>query len=351
MKKLKKLLAVLLAALLIATLPPAAMMEEGDASAQIQAEAELLLKVYNSFDEERTVVREVPNARAILVIEDCQNGWFLVRLSRESDPAGYAWGKDLQAMSHVQYLLPEYGWVPPTETPAPESESAPIIIEETPAVEEPAVPEAPIEEAPAAPEAPAVEETPAVEEAPAVEEPAVEEAPIEEAPAAPEAPAVEEPAVEEAPIEEAPAAPEAPAVTEAPATPAPAVKATVTVAPVAPTAAPAAPTAAPEVVTEDDLPDDAKKIATIEDALNPDRYIDIYAVWDGEELLFGMNAQLIAVLHGYENVAYTLQWQISADNIEFQDIKDATDARLNVTVTEENYLSWWRVQVLITDVL
>lgn len=128
MKKLKKLLAVLLAALLIATLPPAAMMEEGDASAQIQAEAELLLKVYNSFDEERTVVREVPNARAILVIEDCQNGWFLVRLSRESDPAGYAWGKDLQAMSHVQYLLPEYGWVPPTETPAPESESAPIII-------------------------------------------------------------------------------------------------------------------------------------------------------------------------------------------------------------------------------
>ena len=105
------------------------------------------------------------------------------------------------------------------------------------------------------------------------------------------------------------------------------------------------------MVTEDDLPDDAKKIATIEDALNPDRYIDIYAVWDGEELLFGMNAQLIAVLHGYENVAYTLQWQISADNIEFQDIKDATDARLNVTVTEENYLSWWRVQVLITDVL
>ena len=288
MKKLKKLLAVLLAALLIATLPPAAMMEEGDASAQIQAEAELLLKVYNSFDEERTVVREVPNARAILVIEDCQNGWFLVRLSRESDPVGYAWGKDLQAMSHVQYLLPEYGWVPPTETPAPESESAPITIEETPAVEEPAVPEAPIEEAPAAPEAPAV-------------------------------------------------------------------KAAVTVAPVAPTAAPAAPTAAPtaapEVVTEDDLPDDAKKIATIEDALNPDRYIDIYAVWDGEELLFGMNAQLIAVLHGYENVAYTLQWQISADNIEFQDIKDATDARLNVTVTEENYLSWWRVQVLITDVL
>ena len=288
MKKLKKLLAVLLAALLIATLPPAAMMEEGDASAQIQAEAELLLKVYNSFDEERTVVREVPNARAILVIEDCQNGWFLVRLSRESDPAGYAWGKDLQAMSHVQYLLPEYGWVPPTETPAPESESAPIIIEETPAVEEPAVTEAPIEEAPVAPEAPAVE-------------------------------------------------------------------AAVTVAPVAPTAAPAAPTAAPtaapEVVTEDDLPDDAKKIATIEDALNPDRYIDIYAVWDGEELLFGMNAQLIAVLHGYENVAYTLQWQISADNIEFQDIKDATDARLNVTVTEENYLSWWRVQVLITDVL
>ena len=167
---------------------------------------------------------------------------------------------------------------------------------------------------------------------------------MEEAPAVEETPAVEEPTVEEAPIEEAPAAPEAPAV-----------ETTVTVAPVAPTAAPAAPTAAPtaapEVVTEDDLPDDAKKIATIEDALNPDRYIDIYAVWDGEELLFGMNAQLIAVLHGYENVAYTLQWQISADNIEFQDIKDATDARLNVTVTEENYLSWWRVQVLITDVL
>ena len=343
MKKLKKLLAVLLAALLIATLPPAAMMEEGDASAQIQAEAELLLKVYNSFDEERTVVREVPNARAILVIEDCQNGWFLVRLSRESDPAGYAWGKDLQAMSHVQYLLPEYGWVPPTETPAPESESAPIIIEETPAVEEPVVTDAPIEEAPAAPEAPAVEE---------------------------------------------------PVVTKAPATPAPAVKAAVTVAPVAPTAAPSMRTIT-VVLREGEasLPmykaqDGAELIAAIPSGTmlqvseisaqwslalyngqygyvetakialyNPDkvteeeqkiiRSISITSSVDNVNVVReGDIVVLYARLVGFENDQYILQWQYSPDGgATVVNVSGANGTEYSFPISAENTHYMWRLHV------
>ena len=112
----------------------------------------------------------------------------------------------------------------------------------------------------------------------------------------------------------------------------------------------AAPTEQPEVITEADLPEEAQKIGTIEDALDPSRYIDIYAVWQDDVLSFGTQAQLIAVLHGYDAVQYTLQWQISPDNVNWTDIPDATGARCDVTVTEDNYLCWWRVQVLISDV-
>ena len=84
--------------------------------------------------------------------------------------------------------------------------------------------------------------------------------------------------------------------------------------------------------------------------LNPDRYIDIYAVWEGEELYFGETATLIAVLYGYDNVVYTLQWQTSIDDVNWVDVENGTDSRYSLIVTEENYDDYWRIQVLISDV-
>ena len=99
------------------------------------------------------------------------------------------------------------------------------------------------------------------------------------------------------------------------------------------------------------IPWTAQKIETIEDMLDPNRTIDIYADWGGGELYFGDESTLIAVLHGYDNAVYTVQWQTSRDGAEWQDIEGATETRYTMIVTEENYLDYWRVVVTITDVL
>ena len=98
------------------------------------------------------------------------------------------------------------------------------------------------------------------------------------------------------------------------------------------------------------IPATAQRIDRLEDLLDPNRSIDIYADWGGGELYFGDESTLIAVLHGYDNAVYTLRWQESKEGIEWQDIEGATDARYTMIVTEENYLAYWRVVVTITDV-
>lgn len=101
----------------------------------------------------------------------------------------------------------------------------------------------------------------------------------------------------------------------------------------------------------DTVPAGADKITSILDELNPERYIDVYAAWDGDKLQFGDQATLIAVLHGYENTAYTLQWQTSKDEVNWVDVEDAEGERHSLEITEDNYTDYWRVQVLISDVL
>lgn len=216
--------------------------------------------------------------------------------------------------------------VPAIETPAPEAPET-----EAPAVEEPAaepVKEAPVTEAP-------VTEVPATE-VPAAEEPTAE--PTEEVPVT-EAPATEEPSAEpvETPAAEEPAAEpteEAP-VTEAPATEAPS----------------AEPAASPAPITEDDLPANAKLMVIIQDELNADRSVSVYAAYDGDFLSFGDSVSLITVLHGYDNVTYSLQWQQSPDNASWSDIPAACGASYSFIINESNYTLFYRVTVTVTGVI
>ena len=208
---------------------------------------------------------------------------------------------------------------------------------ETPAVEETEVPETEPTDVPEVEPTETIETPVEVPETEPADVPEVEPTEVVEAPAEiPEVEAIETPA--EVPAAEATDAPTAAPAAEGSKEPEHVSEPT------------AAPTEQPEVITEADLPEEAQKIGTIEDALDPSRYIDIYAVWQDDVLSFGTQAQLIAVLHGYDAVQYTLQWQISTDNANWTDIPDATGARCDVTVTEDNYLCWWRVQVLISDV-
>ena len=98
------------------------------------------------------------------------------------------------------------------------------------------------------------------------------------------------------------------------------------------------------------LPAGAEKMLTLADQLNPDRYIDVYAYWDGDTLTFGDTVTLIAVCYGYDNAVYTLQWQRSTDDATWADISGANGDRFSFVVDEDNYDDYWRVTVIITDV-
>lgn len=85
-----------------------------------------------------------------------------------------------------------------------------------------------------------------------------------------------------------------------------------------------------------------------EPVLNPDRSIAIRSEWEGDELFFGDVITLIADLSGYDNVEYEIQWQMSTDGTQWVDIPGAKGATCALTVTEENYLNYWRVEVTVT---
>ena len=98
------------------------------------------------------------------------------------------------------------------------------------------------------------------------------------------------------------------------------------------------------------VPDGANIVSSLQDALDPNRYIDIYAAWEGDVLYFGTDATLIAVLYGYDNAAYTLQWQTSKDNVNWTDVEGATQDRHSIVVNRENYLDYWRILVTVTEI-
>ena len=96
--------------------------------------------------------------------------------------------------------------------------------------------------------------------------------------------------------------------------------------------------------------EDGNKKLTIAEQLDPKRKITVKAEWDGEELYFGDTATLRATLSGYDNAVYAIKWQTSKDGKNWEDIKGAEGAELKVTVTEDNYMNYWRALVVVTAI-
>lgn len=111
----------------------------------------------------------------------------------------------------------------------------------------------------------------------------------------------------------------------------------------------AAPAETPAVSLADGstLPEDAEKVFTLEDALNPDRSIDVYAVYDGDFFRAGMRVTLVAVFNGYDNLTYTFCWQRS-DGGDWYSVGGQNDPYYSFTMDESAYNADWRVLVEIT---
>lgn len=111
------------------------------------------------------------------------------------------------------------------------------------------------------------------------------------------------------------------------------------------------PAEAPAAAETNELPANARLMAIVEDELNAERSVSMYAVYDGDTLTFGDKVTLIAVLNGYDNTAYDLQWQSSADDKTWVDVAGETAASYAFTISEANYMNYWRVAVTITGVI
>lgn len=108
----------------------------------------------------------------------------------------------------------------------------------------------------------------------------------------------------------------------------------------------------PETTEEDLATEEEPEIPmSLEDMLDPNRNIQIHAEWNGERLHFGDTMTMVAELNGYDNAVYTLQWMMSVDGAEWVQVDGATEARYEITVTEDNWRNFWRVDVTVTDVL
>ena len=59
----------------------------------------------------------------------------------------------------------------------------------------------------------------------------------------------------------------------------------------------------------------------------------------------GGDMVLTAILTGFEDLNYTLQWQFSTDNVNWANVDGATDFTLRVQMNEENRDYSWRVSV------
>lgn len=105
-----------------------------------------------------------------------------------------------------------------------------------------------------------------------------------------------------------------------------------------------------DLISEEDLPDNAMLLAELLDELNESRKINIYISSESEEVHFGDEVTLYAVLKGYEDCEFTVQWQISPDDQNYTDIEGQNSLTYTFTVTEENYTMYWRIVATITAV-
>lgn len=98
----------------------------------------------------------------------------------------------------------------------------------------------------------------------------------------------------------------------------------------------------------------SQKMVDLEDLLDPNRSVSIYFNYgDKDYCCLGDTVHFIAVLKGYDNAVYDLQWQYSVDSENWDNYSGEgnTSKEMDVVVDEINAYYWWRVEVNVTDVI
>ena len=67
------------------------------------------------------------------------------------------------------------------------------------------------------------------------------------------------------------------------------------------------------------------------------------------EPVIGDTAHFRAVMEGYEGLEYTVQWQYSPDQETWYDLPGETNTNMDMVITEENNVVYWRILVYVID--
>ena len=86
-----------------------------------------------------------------------------------------------------------------------------------------------------------------------------------------------------------------------------------------------------------------------ESEVRPERHITVDVTWDVPDPVIGDTAHFKAIMEGYEGLQYTVQWQYSPDENTWYDIPNETETTMDVVVTPENNIVYWRILVYLED--
>ena len=99
--------------------------------------------------------------------------------------------------------------------------------------------------------------------------------------------------------------------------------------------------------TDGDAANELTELVPVDiDETNPDRRIDVYASWEGDELHLGDTVTLRMELIGYDGLACTVFWQCDRGE-GFVDIGEPNQYVFEFVVTDENQQWLWRAGVSI----
>ena len=86
-----------------------------------------------------------------------------------------------------------------------------------------------------------------------------------------------------------------------------------------------------------------------EDKPETPRSISVSVSFDNPNPVIGDTAHFAAALEGYDGLNYTVQWQYSPDHEAWTDLPGETKETMDVVVTRENNVVFWRIVVYVEE--
>ena len=100
-------------------------------------------------------------------------------------------------------------------------------------------------------------------------------------------------------------------------------------------------------VAEEPAEEEPVEETSDEFALPDDASVDFEISFDEDNPTIGSVAHFKALVDGYEDIVYTLQWQRSLDCEAWEDVQDANGETMDVLMTEETSQYYWRLKIII----